>query len=97
VFGQADEVPLTVDKDLLVTLPLAAKKDIKVSVNYQSPLKAPIKKGQEVGKVHIELPNGMPAVDQPLIAAEGVEKLGFFQMALAKAKLLIAGKHSTGT
>ncbi|HTK84047.1 MAG TPA: D-alanyl-D-alanine carboxypeptidase family protein [Patescibacteria group bacterium] len=97
VFGQAEEVPLTVDKDLLVTLPLAAKKDIKVSVDYQSPLKAPVKKGQEVGKVHIELPNGMPPVDQPLIAAEGVEKLGFFQMALAKAKLLIAGKHSSGT
>lgn len=94
VLGQAEEVPLMVDKDLLVTLPLAAKKDIKVSINYQSPLKAPVKKGQEVGKVHIELPNGMPPVDQPLIAAEGVEKLGFFQMAFAKAKLLIAGKHS---
>lgn len=97
VFGQAEEVPLTVDKDLLVTLPLAAKKNIKVSVNYQTPLKAPIMKGQEIGKVHIELPNGMPPVDQPLIAAKGVDKLGFFQMAFAKAKLLIAGKHSSGT
>lgn len=97
VFGQAEEVPLTVDKDLLVTLPLAAKKDIKVSVNFDSPLKAPVQKGQEVGKVHIELPNGMPAIDQPLIAAASVEKLGFFQMAFAKAKMLMTKKSSSGS
>jgi D-alanyl-D-alanine carboxypeptidase (penicillin-binding protein 5/6) len=97
VFGQAEEVPLTVGKDLLVTLPLAAKKDIKVSVSFNSPLKAPILKGQEVGKVHIELPNGMPPIDQPLITAGSVEKLGFFQTAFAKAKMLMSKKSSSGS
>jgi D-alanyl-D-alanine carboxypeptidase (penicillin-binding protein 5/6) len=94
--GTHEEVPLTVEKDLQVTLPLAGKNDLKVTVTYDSPLKAPVTKGQKVGTVHIEAPNLKP-LDEPLVAAANVNKLGFFKLAVAKAKLLLAGKHAAGT
>ena len=95
VLGRSQQVSLTVEKGVLVTLPLAAKDELKVTVIYDSPLVAPVTKGQKIGTLHIEAPH-MAAIDEPLVAGADVEKLGFFRMALAKAKLLLAGKHAAG-
>jgi serine-type D-Ala-D-Ala carboxypeptidase (penicillin-binding protein 5/6) len=96
VLGRSQQVALTVEKGVLVTLPLAAKDELKVTVTYDSPLVAPVKEGQKIGTLHIEAPHVAP-IDEPLVAGADVEKLGFFKMAAAKAKLLLAGKHAAGT
>ena len=50
-------MPLTVDKDLVVTLPRKSRKDMKVSVDYNQPVPAPVEKGQPVGKVVVTAPD----------------------------------------
>ena len=49
--GAEPKVPVTVDKDLVVTLPRQARKEMKVSVSYDRPVPAPVKKGEPVGEI----------------------------------------------
>jgi D-alanyl-D-alanine carboxypeptidase len=55
-------------------------------VRYQQPVLAPIQKGQKLGTITTLLPD-KTLVETDLIAAENVEKLGFF----AKIKALLTG------
>lgn len=88
IFGQQTAVPLTLRDTLFFTLPKKDQKDIKISVHYQSPLRAPIKAGKEVATLKISIPD-MGDYNYPLYAANDVEQLGFFKRALANAKQLI--------
>ena len=58
--GADARVPLTVAKDLVVTLPRRARKEMKVTVEYDSPLPAPITKGETVGKIVVTAPGTAP-------------------------------------
>ncbi len=91
--GQAKEVGLTVDKDVLVTLPKAVKNDMKVSLSYKGPLVAPIKKGDKVGVLKIEIPR-VGTVEHDLYATEDVAKLGFVASTFQKAKNILGGHAS---
>lgn len=72
------EMPLTVGSDVMVTLPkTGAGAAYKATVTYQSPLIAPITKGQEVGKLNMTFADGSTK-ELPLLAAEDAPKLGFF-------------------
>ena len=75
--GTDAKVPLTVDKDLVVTIPRKARKEMKVTVNYDKPIPAPIKKGDQVGKVVITAPDLQP-MEAPLYAAAAVDRMGVF-------------------
>ncbi|MGQ0527499.1 MAG: D-alanyl-D-alanine carboxypeptidase family protein [Alphaproteobacteria bacterium] len=90
VMGDSKTVTLVAPKDLKFTVPYGAASQFKISVRYKSPLVAPIQKGQEVGMLVVEAPNMKP-IELPLQAGESVEKLGFFAMLPAKAKLLVSG------
>ena len=68
-------MPLTVAKDLVVTLPRKSRKDMKVTVDYDQPLAAPVEKGQTVGKIVVTAPDMAP-VETPLVAAADVERMG---------------------
>lgn len=73
--GEQPKVPLTVAKDLVVTMPHRSRKDMKVTVSYDQPVAAPIKKGQQLGKITVTIPDMAP-VEMPLIAAADVERMG---------------------
>src|SRR4051794_17423838 len=75
--GTDAKVPLTVDKDLVVTIPRKARKEMKVTVSYDKPIPAPIKKGDQVGKVVITAPDVQP-MEAPLYAAANVDRMGVF-------------------
>ncbi len=91
VMGKTEHVPLIVEKDLTVTIPFAVKNDLKVQVQYDTPLLAPVFKGQKVGKLKIEIPR-VTTLEVPLIAAENVSPLGIFAGTFAKAKLMLGGE-----
>jgi serine-type D-Ala-D-Ala carboxypeptidase (penicillin-binding protein 5/6) len=95
MLGLSEQVPLTVENDMKVTVPVSRRNEMKVSVKYDAPLTAPVKKGQQVGTLHVESPAGV--MEQPLVAAADVGKMGFFRLAFAKAKLLLSKKHASGT
>ena len=73
--GAEPKVPVTVDKDLVVTLPRGARKDMKVSVSYERPVPAPVKKGQAVGEIIVSAPD-MPAKTAKLYAAAADDRMG---------------------
>ncbi|WP_333023030.1 D-alanyl-D-alanine carboxypeptidase family protein [Wolbachia endosymbiont of Pentidionis agamae] len=75
LYGQKKKVPITVEKDIVITYNRNIFNKIKVYMEYQNDVIAPIKKGQEIGKLHIEIP-GMEKQVVPLYIAESIEELG---------------------
>jgi D-alanyl-D-alanine carboxypeptidase (penicillin-binding protein 5/6) len=75
--GAAKEVPLTVASNVVITLPKTGAAAVKASVNYKSPIAAPITQGQEVGTLTITFADGSTK-EAKLVAASDVAKLGFF-------------------
>lgn len=90
--GVEEKIALTVAKDCRVTIPQLAKKDLKIDIQYQGPLNAPLAKGQQVGKIIITGPTINTPIEVPLITAEAVEKAGFFKRIMSSLSYLIWGK-----
>ncbi len=88
--GTVNAVPLTVKDSLAVTLPSAAARGFRATVNYKEPLIAPVVKGQEIGTVLVEIPHA-ETMKIPLYAGADVSRLGVFAGLLEKARRLAAG------
>ena len=88
--GSAASVPLIAGETLEVTMPRKARRDMKVTAVYTGPIPAPIKKGQQVGKLVITAPN-VQTVELPLLAGADVEKLGFVGRITAALKAILWG------
>lgn len=91
--GKAATVPLAAEKEVLVTLPRAARPNVKASAQYQTPLPAPIAKGARVGTLVVTAP-GAQTIEVPLVATADVPRLGFFGRAMASVKRLFTGGGS---
>jgi D-alanyl-D-alanine carboxypeptidase (penicillin-binding protein 5/6) len=91
--GDAATVPLVAGQKLVATMPRMARHDMKVTAVYDSPIAAPIKKGQPVGKLVVTAP-GVPTVELPLIAGADVDKLGFAGRMSAAVRYLLWGPKS---
>lgn len=83
--GLQAKVPL----NIVVTKLLES--DLKIEVKYNSPLKAPIIKGQEVGVVIISVPKG-DVIKIPLVTSQDVKELSGFRKLITKARLLTTGQ-----
>jgi D-alanyl-D-alanine carboxypeptidase (penicillin-binding protein 5/6) len=75
--GDEDKVGLVAPRDLTVTIPAGLGSDMKLSVVYDGPLKAPIKAGQQVAELVVKTAD-MPAQRLPLVAESDVKEAGFF-------------------
>src|SRR5216684_5352047 len=64
--GTEAKVALTVGRDLVVTLPRESRKDMKVTVTFDKPVPAPVKKGQGIGKVSVTAADVSPIEAQHL-------------------------------
>lgn len=83
-------VGLVIDQDVEVTLPRKSRREMKVSVKYDGPIPAPIKKGQQLAKVIISAPDTKD-IEIPLYAAEDAARLGFVGRLGAALKSIIWG------
>jgi len=90
--GESSTVPLTTGRNLAVTLTPEARAGMKVSVNYDGPVRAPIAKGQRVATLNVTAPNA-PALNVPLYAKEQVGAAGFLSRIFTGLHAAIAG-HS---
>lgn len=88
--GQKESLPLVVDKKFVATLPMNVKNDLKVEAVYDSPVIAPVKKGDEIGKLRVTIPR-IDTFEIPLYAGEDVKQLGFFAQTMVKAKQFLGG------
>lgn len=86
--GRAADVPLVVKEKLDVVVPRARRSEVRMSVTYDTPISAPIKKGTEVGKLKIEIPQQAP-IEVALLTGADVPRLGFFGRAKNRAQYLL--------
>ncbi len=89
--GTQPKVPLVIEKELELTLNRRVRRDMKVSVAYQEPLPAPIRKGDTVAILKVELPE-QDTMEIPLVAGEDVNRLGLFSRWGASLKYILLGK-----
>ena len=88
--GVEETVPLVLPDGLTVIMSRKSRQDMKVSVSYRGPLNAPIAKGQAVATLKVSAP-GFRTVEQPLLAAQDVARLGAFSRLVAAVKQLVLG------
>lgn len=88
--GDKETVPLMIEDDLTAVLKRSSRKDLKVAVQFQEPVAAPIAKGTEIGKLVVTAPD-MQTIERPLLAAEDVGPLGMVGRFKAALSYLIWG------
>jgi choline dehydrogenase-like flavoprotein len=89
-FGQDNEVDLVVPQTVFRTMKKNKASKIKMTAEYDKPVKAPIKRGDKLGFVKIEIP-GQSTTEVPLVAAKDIEPLGFFGRFVENLKYLLGG------
>jgi D-alanyl-D-alanine carboxypeptidase (penicillin-binding protein 5/6) len=89
--GTERSVPLVAGRDLIVTMPRNWRQKASIKVSYDTPLTAPVMKGDTVGKLAVT-GEGVPNFNMPLLAAADVPRLGLPGRAMA-----VLSKYVTGT
>lgn len=88
--GTEPTVPLIIENELKLTMHKKGRREMKVTVNYQSPLPAPVKKGDKLAMLKVTAP-GEKTVEVPLVAAADVERLGLVGRLIAAFKYILLG------
>ncbi len=88
--GKKDKVGAYVNKDIYKTIPKARKKYLKVSIEYDGPIHAPINQNQEIGKLKIFYKNELLG-EYILLASENVKKINIFSRLIESINFLIWG------
>ncbi len=91
--GVAPKVLLQVDSDVTVNLAKLARRDMKVTVTYDAPVKAPVVRGQQIGQATITAPGMQPLV-VPVVATADVAALGTWGRMKAALGYLLSHKSS---
>ena len=89
-YGKEDSVNLTVADDVLKTVHMSQQDNVKATAEFDEPVKAPIKAGQEIGTIKIEI-EGQSPLNVPLIAANDVSENGMLGKFWANVKYFIFG------
>ncbi len=88
--GKKDKVQVYVNKDIYKTIPKARKKHLKVFIEYEGPIVAPIKKGQQVGTLKV-LYKGELLNEHKVYALEEIKKMNVFSRIIKSVNYLIWG------
>ncbi|MDA9928068.1 D-alanyl-D-alanine carboxypeptidase [Candidatus Pelagibacter sp.] len=88
--GKKDTVKSYIKNDIYKTIPKAKKKLLKVSLNYNGPIQAPIKKDDILGKLKLTF-NGELIEEYDLLAYEDIKKLNVFSRLMKSINFLIWG------
>jgi len=89
--GQETSVPLTIRDDVSVILRREARRDMRVSINYTGPVRAPIITGSEVATLRVTAP-GVEPQEFPLYAAASIPRAGILgQVVMALDHLVFGG------
>ncbi|MDA9974356.1 D-alanyl-D-alanine carboxypeptidase [Candidatus Pelagibacter sp.] len=89
-FGKKDTVKTYIKNDIYKTIPKAKKRLLKVSLNYNGPIQAPIKKDDILGKLKLSY-DGELIEEYDLLAYENVKKLNVFSRLMKSINFLIWG------
>ena len=82
---------MKIGRDVFLTMSRKSRRSMKVSVNYQSPVAAPIMAGQQIGTLKIEAQD-FDTMEIPLTAAADIGQLGMFGRLGAALEFLLWGE-----
>ncbi len=85
--GRQDSIEIGAERDFNFPLKKSEKKNLIFFFNLNSPLSAPLSKGEVVGNLNVYLGEKLVA-DMKLVAVEEVERAGIFSIILQKFKTL---------
>ena len=88
--GKKDKVGVYVNENIYKTIPKARKKNLKVSIIYNGPVEAPIKKDDIIGKLNLTYKNEF-IKEYDLLAFEDIKKLNVFSRLMKSINFLIWG------
>jgi len=88
--GKKDTVKTYIKNDIYKTIPKGKKRLLKVSLNYNGPIQAPIKKDDILGKLKLTF-DGELIEEYDLLAYEDVKKLNVFSRLMKSVNFLIWG------
>ena len=88
--GKEDFVEGIVKEDIYITIFKKELKNFKVFLEYNGPIKAPIKKDQEIGNLIIETPSD-ETIKFPIYSAKNIKKVNFFKSLFLSFNYMIWG------
>lgn len=89
-YGTLPHVNAIVENDVVKTIKKSAKNKYHAQISYETPIKAPIFKGDKLGEILIM--QGDTVKDKvPLVAADDVAKMGFLNRFVANLKYFMFG------
>lgn len=87
--GEEDTVGAVVSADVRKLIPALVQSEIPGEIQYDSPLHAPVEKGQRIGDLIVRVP-GVPEERVPLVADRSIADGGFMPRVRTAAELLLA-------
>lgn len=87
--GEEDTVGAVVSADVRKLIPALVQSEIPGEIQYDSPLHAPVEKGQRIGDLIVRVP-GVPEERVPLVADRSIADGGFMPRVKTAAELLLA-------
>ena len=88
--GKEDYVEGVVKEDIYITIFKKELKNFRVFLEYNGPIKAPIKKDQEIGNLIIETPSD-ETIKFPIYSAKKIKKVNFFKSLFLSFNYMIWG------
>ena len=88
--GRETSVPLTIMRDVKLSLSRKSRAALKVKIRLNEPVSAPVRKGMRLGSLIISAPP-TETLEIPLIAGAEVERLGFIGRIGAAVRYLLFG------
>ena len=89
--GEHGSVPLLTERDLIITLSRKVRRGMKVKVAMETPVPAPVKKGDVLATLKVELP-GRPTMKIPLVSGADIGQLGVYSRLSAAVKYFLWGE-----
>ncbi len=87
--GQEDVVNLGLTKDMVLTLPRGARKNLAATMDINTVIEAPLQIGQELGKLSVSV-SGKDAIEVPIVALQSIEESGFISSMWDEVALFFA-------
>lgn len=84
--GESDSLSVGLMEDVHVTIPRGSRDSLESTVEMDSVIRAPVSKGDELGRVMVKLDDEV-VVDQPVLALSDVPEGGFFKRIWDAVKL----------
>ncbi len=85
--GKQSTVALVAPEDISILLPALGLGEVSLTLGYQTPVQAPIEKGQKLGELVVSI-EGIPENRIPLVASQDVERGGFLSRIVTAARVL---------